>query len=442
MTILFDIFPAIGHYNACFQIANNLRNAEHRVVFCVERGYEKVVQNRGFECVPVNHLLSTDLSTLQKKGIRFILKCFISIFTHDRQNTFNKNISDFETIIKKIAPNYVFLDAQYAIKTIIYYNLQVPLISLETKPLSLYDPWVPPFTSKLIPQKTIFSKFQIFLSWEKIVWKRKISNIFFRLLLFKQDYFSLYQKLAAKYHYPYNEEIDLKRPFIIGFKNIEILSMTHPSFDFPHKYLPKCYYAESRVDLNREKIILNKRYLRIIEKVCSLRKQQPNIKIIYCSLGSTSGFKKRSKMFFNKIKSVCEQNPQYIFILSVGIRYNTSYLLPLPSNMYIFQQVPQLDLLSRCDLMITHGGMNSISECIEKEIPMLVFPLSDKWDQPGNSSRVVYHGLGLRANIEKDTCKSIESKIVQIIHEYPVFKRNLSIIKSNMLNKNNIMPIW
>ena len=54
--------------------------------------------------------------------------------------------------------------------------------------------------------------------------------------------------------------------------------------------------------------------------------------------------------------------------------------------MYVFQQVPQLHLLTHCDLMITLGGMNSIEECIEMEVPMLVCPMSLKTDQLGNSA--------------------------------------------------------
>lgn len=70
----------------------------------------------------------------------------------------------------------------------------------------------------------------------------------------------------------------------------------------------------------------------------------------------------------------------------MGKYHNTSYLLPCPSNMYVFQHLPQLHLLSYCDLMVTLGGMNSIAECIEKEVPMLVCPLSLKSDQLGNSA--------------------------------------------------------
>jgi UDP:flavonoid glycosyltransferase YjiC (YdhE family) len=92
--------------------------------------------------------------------------------------------------------------------------------------------------------------------------------------------------------------------------------------------------------------------------------------------------------------------------------------------------------------MITHGGMNSIAECIKMEIPMLVFPLSPYWDQPGNSARVIYHGLGLRANIQRDSCRHIENKIERIMRNYEDFKNNLSIMRKNMSVADNFISSW
>ena len=268
--------------------------------------------------------------------------------------------------------------------------------------------------------------------------KKKNAKYFFSVLLFKQDYFSLYKKLFIKYNFPYKEILDLKRPFIIGVEDIEIIAMTPAGFDFPSKYPPKCQYAPSRVDLKREENIPNKRYLQVMKNVYLLKQQRPDTKIIYCASGTVRGFEKRSKIIFKKIRKICLRNPQFVFILFVGKCHNTSYLLPLPSNMYVFQQVPQLHLLTHCDLMITLGGMNSIAECIEMEVPMLVCPMSLKTDQLGNSARVVYHNLGLRAHIKWDSSRKIEKRIVQILENQTAFKQNISIMKAKILNENAV----
>ena len=434
MTLLFDIYPAIGHLNASFSLANQWRERQHRVVYCaVEAGHKKRIEDNGFECVMLDYLLDSDKQELRVKGLRFILECVISAFTQEREQAFSRRAADWEKKIAELSPDRVYLDAQCALRTALYHKLEIPVVLVETMPLSLYDPWVPPFTSGLIPKQTGISRLGIRLAWEKIVIARKIRNLFFSMLLCRQDYFSLYKRLFLECGFPFEEKIDWRRPFIIGIKESKILSMNPSSLDFPRKYPPNCQYAPSRVDLNREDPMLNRRYARVMEEVCLQKQQRPDTKIIYCFSSTVMGFEKRSKIIFMKIRDICLRNPQFVFILSVGKYHNTSYLLPCPSNLYVFQQVPQLHLLSYCDLMITSGGMNSIAECIEKEVPMLVCPLSLKSDQLGNSARVVYHGLGLRARIKLDSSRTIEKRIVQLFENYATFKRNLSMMRTKIL---------
>lgn len=89
MTLLFDIYPAIGHLNASFALANQWRERQHRVVYCaVEAGHKKRIEDNGFECVMLDYLLDSDKQELRVKGLRFILECVISAFTQEREQAF------------------------------------------------------------------------------------------------------------------------------------------------------------------------------------------------------------------------------------------------------------------------------------------------------------------------------------------------------------------
>ena len=433
---------AIGHLNSSFVIACKLRSAGNRVVYCGGRECELIVKSRGFEysLIEIQSLLP-DAVELKTKGFVFFLECFFSLFTKARQQIFYQKTAGFEDVIREIAPDFVFLDIQSSMHAILYHHLCIPFTYIEILPLSLYDPWVPPFTSKYIPQKTILSRLRIFLDWQNIVWKRKSRMRLYAIFLFGQDYYSLIHKQAIRYDF--RNKLDIKRSFVVSFKGINILSMTPSCFDFPRKYSTNCYFAESRVDFNRENLIIDKRYLMVMEMIRLQKKQDIDKRIIYCSMGTvTQGFYRRIEMFFKKIRKVSMSNQRNIFIISIGMEYDATKLLPHPPNMYIFQRVPQLDMLSQCDLMITHGGINSIEECIKMEIPMLVFPLSLKWDQPGNSARVVYHGLGLRADIQRDSPENIENKIDQIMQDYSYFKQNLSMMNEKMSATDRNAPSW
>ena len=443
-TILFDILQATGHLNASFDIACRLQSAGNRVVYCGGKESELIVKSRGFEyfIIEIQSLLPDDVE-LKTKGFVFFLECFFSLFTKARQQRFLEAISNYEAAIQEISPDYIILDIQCSMKTIIYHHLNILFIYIETMPLSLYDPWIPPFTSGLIPTKTKFSRVRIFLAWQLTVAKKHLHHFTSAFFLFGQDSFSLFRKLATKYHFPFREKLDLKRPFITCFKDVDILSMPPSCFDFPRKFNTNCYYAESSIDLLREKTIVNKRYLTIMKKIRLQKELQDNMRIIYCSMGTvTQGFYKRLGTFFRKIKKVSLSNPHYIFIISIGMEYDATLLLPHSTNMYIFQHVPQLDMLSHSDLMITHGGMNSIAECIKMETPMLVLPLSREWDQPGNAAKVVYHGIGLRADIQMDSPQNIEKKIDQIMQNNSYFKQNLSRMNEKMSATSQNAPSW
>lgn len=124
--------------------------------------------------------------------------------------------------------------------------------------------------------------------------------------------------------------------------------------------------------------------------------------VVYISLGTIL---KGSVSFYQHcIEAFRDENVDVI--LSVGKKFKINKIKNIPSNVHIYDYVPQLRVLKMADVFVTHGGMNSVSEALVYGTPMVVIPFVS--DQPVNASCVERLGIGRRlepADVNKETLK-------------------------------------
>src|SRR4029079_3126708 len=79
------------------------------------------------------------------------------------------------------------------------------------------------------------------------------------------------------------------------------------------------------------------------------------------------------------------------YVVSKGPQHDAYELAP---NMAGAEFLPQVSVLPQVDLVITHGGNNTVTEAIHHGKPMVLLPIF--WDQHDNAQRVDETGFGVR----------------------------------------------
>jgi MGT family glycosyltransferase len=95
-----------------------------------------------------------------------------------------------------------------------------------------------------------------------------------------------------------------------------------------------------------------------------------SLPVVYVSLGTLH---LGSTDFFHQCFEAFADLPAQV-ILSVGTQTDISALGAAPANVVVRQSVPQLEILQRAAVFVTHGGMNSVLEGLYYGVPLLLIP--------------------------------------------------------------------
>jgi MGT family glycosyltransferase len=109
--------------------------------------------------------------------------------------------------------------------------------------------------------------------------------------------------------------------------------------------------------------------------------------LVYVSLGSLGS---ADVELMNRLVAALAETP-HRYVVSKGPQHE---LIELAPNMTGAEFLPQPAILPEADLVITHGGNNTVTESIHFGKPMIVLPLF--WDQHDNAQRVAECGFGVR----------------------------------------------
>ncbi|MCU1226071.1 MAG: glycosyltransferase, family [Edaphobacter sp.] len=209
---------------------------------------------------------------------------------------------------------------------------------------------------------------------------------------------------------PYAEkmglQIDWNDPTATTSK-LAVITQTPREFDFPGSPWPAHFHYAGPLHDNEGREPVPFPWDKLTDKP-----------LVYASLGTlVNGLDHVYKTILGAVGRL----PGIQAVLSVGKNVNPDDLGPIPSNTIVVRSAPQIELLKRAALCITHAGLNTALEALAQGVPMVAIPIG--YDQPGVAARIAYHGVGEFMEVQDLTVEHL-SELIQSVLEDPDYRSN------------------
>ncbi len=147
--------------------------------------------------------------------------------------------------------------------------------------------------------------------------------------------------------------------------------------------------------------------------------------LVYASLGTLQN---GSEAIFKTIAQACDGLGVQL-VLSLGGGLDPERLATLPGDPIVVAYAPQLEIIKRATLVITHAGLNTVLESLAAGVPMVALPQAN--DQPGVASRVAAAGAGLVVTSRKLNVARLREAVKRVLRD-PKFRAAAKALQASI----------
>ncbi|NES66843.1 MAG: glycosyltransferase, partial [Okeania sp. SIO2D1] len=191
-----------------------------------------------------------------------------------------------------------------------------------------------------------------------------------------------------------------------AYSKLAQLSQAPIEFEFPRQNLPQWFHFTGSYHSSASREFVAFPWERLTDKP-----------LIYASMGTLQN---RLLGVFEMIAAACAELDAQL-VISLGGSTTPESLPSLQGNPLIVGYAPQLELLEKATMMITHAGMNTTMECLKNGVPMVAIPVTN--DQPGVAARIAWTGAGEVVPLKRLTVSRLQKAISQVLTQ-PSYKQN------------------
>jgi zeaxanthin glucosyltransferase len=133
--------------------------------------------------------------------------------------------------------------------------------------------------------------------------------------------------------------------------------------------------------------------------------------VVYASMGTIMNG--RADVFRTIVAGVAKHKNAQL-VLSIGDQLDPKQIGPAPSNAIIVSQTPQLELLKRTSVCITHAGLNTVLESLAQGVPQLAIPIT--FEQPGVARRIAAKKTGVTMRFDALTSDRLSTLLSEVLN--------------------------
>jgi MGT family glycosyltransferase len=151
----------------------------------------------------------------------------------------------------------------------------------------------------------------------------------------------------------------------------------------------------------------------------------PGRPLAYASMGTLQNGVLRT---FRVIAEACAGIDLQL-VISLGGGQDPALLGDLPGDPLVVGYAPQLDLIRRSAVTISHGGLNTALESLAQGVPQVVLPVT--YDQPGVGARVEWSGVGRSIPVGRLTVERLRDAVRLVLGD-PAYRERARRLRSSI----------
>ena len=138
---------------------------------------------------------------------------------------------------------------------------------------------------------------------------------------------------------------------------------------------------------------------------------------------------------FRTIVAAVAKNKNLQLVLSIGDQIDPKRIGPVPNNAIVVKRAPQLELLKRATVCITHAGLNTVLESLAQGVPQLAIPIT--YDQPGVAARIAHKRTGVVTSLDKLTADHLAFLLNEVLTN-PTYRENARKLQKAIAEANGL----